>query len=165
MPSHNILLGSGSAPEEPRIEHNHGGTPEIAMRFSADFPKGKLFKTKEEIVKAESQGWVDHPAKVSRLPGWEKFYDDYKASLIKKDTPETDSVDTTHTLTPEQIEDAAKADALLKANRDLEAKLAKEAEGPELFKCDFEGCTYETEKAQALRMHKYSAHKIKKESE
>ena len=165
MPSHNILLGSGPVTEEPKVESHHGGTPAIAWRYHESCPEGRLLKTAEDIAKYDALGWVNTPGKIFLLPGHEQVYADYQASLVKKTEAAPPSENAVPELTPEQIEDARKADELLKANQDLEAKRLKGLEPAERFICDVEGCGKEFEKAQGLRMHKMSAHKIKKVAE
>ena len=166
MPSHNILLGSGPVTEEPKVESHHGGTPAIAWRYHESCPEGKLLKTAEDIAKYDALGWVNTPGKIFLLPGHEQVYADYQASLLKKKEPDVAVSPTSiPELTEEQIADAKKADELKAANDALEANRLKTLAGPELFKCDVEGCGKEFEKAQGLRMHKMSAHKIKKVAE
>jgi hypothetical protein len=75
MASKNKLLGSGK-PEEVEEE-----VPVMvpvkapAWRYHVNCPKGKVFKTDEELAVADANGWKDHPGKVQLLPGSEDMFE------------------------------------------------------------------------------------------
>lgn len=75
MASKNKLLGSGKIEEEvPEIKE----VPQVkapAWRYHESCPEGKIFKTDEALVKADQDGWVDHPGKVRKLAGHEHLFD------------------------------------------------------------------------------------------
>lgn len=76
MASRNKLLGSGKIEEEVEKEVPLKVFVKApAWRYHADCPKGKIFKTDETLAEADANGWKDHPAKVQRLPGFEKMFE------------------------------------------------------------------------------------------
>ena len=73
----NKLLGSGV-----REEEDFELTTSVklfakapAWRYNLEFPKGKIFKTDEELAAADASGWKDHPGKVQNLPGFEGMFE------------------------------------------------------------------------------------------
>ena len=74
MASNNRLLGE-TYPEEVVAK-----APEVqkfapAWRFHKDCPKGIVVHTDKELEKLDSQGWKDHPGKVTLLPGHEHLFE------------------------------------------------------------------------------------------
>lgn len=179
MASNNKLLGMTHDPEPAPFGHNLPPNVRAPMfMYHSTCPEGKVIRLDSEIERLEAEGWVDHRAKVQRLPGWEQFYDDYMAA--KQSPPPAassgemggsgslpPSLDETPVSLPspasEPTEDELTA-ARLKEESDkvekarLEA-LERQAKGPEVFRCDI--CGKEYSKGNALRMHKMGAHKGK----
>jgi hypothetical protein len=74
MTSHNKLLGMGIV-DIPEIgTHLPSNERAPAWRYHGSCTKGKIVLTDSELDKLDADGWVDHPGKLSKLPGLEKFY-------------------------------------------------------------------------------------------
>jgi hypothetical protein len=74
MASQNRLLGM-TYPDIPPIGEDIPSNSRVpAWRYHKDCPKGKLVKRDDELDTLDAEGWVDHPGKLSKLPGLEQFY-------------------------------------------------------------------------------------------
>lgn len=181
MASQNILLGAGLSEIQPIVEHKkreQQRTP--AWRYHKDCPSGKLIKYDDELDEADANNWVDHPGKVTRLPGFEKMYDNFHdiSSITKKENMSINQVNSNcptvkindghATLTSEQIEEAKKADALKKASDLIEQKRlekdekAKNLSSPIEYQCPI--CPKKFPTIRALNMHGLGAHTNKKDT-
>jgi hypothetical protein len=80
MASKNQLLGSGKIEVDEEtgkvtvVQFPSLGLP--AWRYHKNCPSGIVVKTEVELARLEVEGgWVDHPGKVSLLPGHENMYE------------------------------------------------------------------------------------------
>lgn len=160
MASKNSLLGSGiHEPTPAPFGHGLINVRAPAWRFHATLcPKGRIVQFDAELDKLDAEGWVDHIGKTKRLPGLEKIWDNYQASLKHVEEEIASPV------IPVEIvltEDAIKANELKAESDRIEAKriadLEKEQAGPPT--CDLCGKEFDTEKAMGA--HKRLAHKEK----
>ena len=103
MASNNQLLGSGInyvalARTVPRQDEVQKLTP--AWRYHKDCPQGLVVKTDAALEKLDADGWVDHPGKVSPLPGHEDLFEGKtkktKSKKVEKEeeVEEVEEVDT-----------------------------------------------------------------------
>lgn len=79
MASDNRLLGSGKSNEVTKEEIlTQKKAP--AWRYHSICKTGKVVKTDKELKELDDAGWVDHPGKVSRLPGFEHLYEEVETA-------------------------------------------------------------------------------------
>jgi|SRR3989338_6041702 len=174
MASQNILLSPGGNTPQPIVEHKepeHKRTP--VWRYHKDCPQGKVINYDDELDKANATGWVDHPGKVTRLPGLEKIYDDFHVPpptpagdcLFKKNDSYIfkENLKIPTVLTTEQLENAKKAEALKIASDLVEKKRLEEYEKaknplpPAEYQCLI--CPKKFLSLRALKMHGLGAHR------
>jgi DNA repair exonuclease SbcCD ATPase subunit len=158
MASKNSLLGSGMHEPTP-APFGHGliNVRAPAWRFHTTLcPKGKIVQFDAELDKLDAEGWVDHIGKTKRLPGLERIWDNYQASLkqAEEETP-VPVVPVERILTEDEIT----ANELKAESDRLEAKrladLEKAQAGPP--KCPI--CSKEFDTERAMLAHKRLAHK------
>lgn len=171
MASQNTLLGSG-LPAQPiaegHKEREQKKTP--CFCYHKDCPQGRLVKYDDELEKLDKEGWVDHPAKVLRLPGHEKKYDDFvklkeKLSCNKQIIDEIPKVESMKSPDAIRAEELKAASDLIEKKRQEEEKNKLEfgngeTPGPACT-CLICGKTFES--MRQLNMHGIGAHRDKED--
>ena len=128
------------------------------LRYHKSCIGGKLFKYEDALEKAEAEGWVDHPGKITKLPGHEKLFNSQNVTVV---VPPVAIVVITENKPECKSEDTKKADAL-KAASDLAERQKFGVESPPANHVCLV-CGKSFDKLNKLNMHGISAHRKKKD--
>ncbi len=77
MPSNNELLRFGKSQSNEEVKKDIPVSTRVPVwRYHTSCPGGIVVKEEKELDRLDKEGWVDHPGKVSILPGHEHLWTD-----------------------------------------------------------------------------------------
>lgn len=95
MASENVLLGSGKPVKVVREEKSVPAKLPT-WRYHKTCPEGVVVKTETKLAELDAAGWVDHPGKVRKLPGFEHLFQEEVEEEVVVEVPEEVTTEVKH---------------------------------------------------------------------